>query len=127
MFIHKYYHSCMTCLSRNKFYDLQFHFILLFLKNSQTLNGDRPIFIAVAPITPIPKDPQQLTQMYNDILELSHNLVICRFSVADDHLFMSAGRFAEGMDSEEALEIMQQLAVNANAIDDKLKERYPNF
>jgi hypothetical protein len=101
--------------------------VLLILKNSQTLNGDKPIFIGVAPIMPLPKDPQQLTAMYQDILELSHSLVVCRFSVANNHLFMSAGRFAEGMDSDEVLELMQQLATNANAIDDRLKEKYPSF
>lgn len=101
--------------------------VMLILKDSQTLTGNKPIFIAVAPIMPLPKDPQQLAQMYQDILELSHSLVISRFSVANNHLFMSAGRFVEGMDSDEILEMMQHLATNANALDDRLKEMYPNF
>ncbi len=101
--------------------------VMLMLKISETLNGERPIFIAVVPVMPIPKDPQQLASLNQEILEFSHHLVICRFSIAENHLFMSAGRFVEGMDSQEVLTIMEQLAINADAIDEQLKERYANF
>ncbi len=101
--------------------------IMLFLRESGTLQGVKGLFVVIAPIMQIPVDETKKQALYADLLTLSHEAPLACFSISSGFVYLRATRFVSGMDATEVMEMIDNLSYAADYIDGILIEKYADM
>ena len=66
-------------------------------------------------------------QIYEEMLKINHQILGAGFSLFDNIIYLRSTRMLEGMDSQEAVQIISMVAGAADHYDDILKEQFPEM
>ena len=67
------------------------------------------------------------SHVYGELLQINHKILGAGFSLFDDIIYLRSTRMLEGMDANEAVQIIGMVAGAADHYDDLLKERFPEM
>ena len=90
---------------------------------TRQVNG--PLFFGVmSPIMKVPESDK--IPFFQEILSLNHQMINAAFSVQQDHLFIRATRRIDGMDQQEAFDMITMVGQTADDYDERLQAKYPH-
>jgi len=76
----------------------------------------------MAHIMPIPK--RRKGDFFRRLLEMNSSFINERFEIFDNEIYVTAVRYLDGLDSNEVVDIMQEISETADFVDDKLKKEF---
>ncbi len=77
--------------------------------------------------SPIMRAPETGTEgFYRYLLELNQGMIGVGFSLIKENVLLRSSRMLEGLDAQEAFQMISQIGLLADHFDDKLRENYPH-
>lgn len=101
--------------------------VLIQLKETAAFAGTKGILVIFSPIMEVPQDAALKASLLEELMEMNHMASLTSFSMSEGFIFLLSNRFVEGMDSQEVLDILQEIGVYADYYDNELQAKYGNL
>jgi hypothetical protein len=99
--------------------------ILMFLRNSESMEGEKPALVIMSKIMDLPAVNREL--IFETVLKYNFIFVAESFCVESNALYLKTSRFAHGIDPEEVMILLDNLSAAADHLDDELQRKFKGF
>ena len=99
--------------------------ILMFLRNSESMDGEKPALVIMSKIMDLPAVNREL--IFETVLKYNFIFVSESFCIENNALYLKTSRFAHGIDPEEVMILLDHLSAAADHLDDELQRKFKGF